>query len=148
MLKNKDAVRRILWKEMDEDDYFSHRLVGSIGLMKIIIGKLAIGFQQQQGQDIKNINNSKEEDAVPNINIDYAPMDQDQLQFVQECIKYYREGIRGKNKKILSNNDEVYDSNFRVTEITELIEDRKQRKVRLDDKFRKILKEKRTVTGG
>ena len=147
MSKNKNTVTRILWEEVEDDDFFAHRLVGAIELMKIIIGKLAIGLQQQE-QSIKNINNSNEEAVVSNINIENDQMDQHQLQFMHECIKYYREGISGKNKKILSSNDELYGDNFRVTEITELIEDRKQRKVRMDDSFRKILKEKRTVTGG
>lgn len=148
MPKNKSTVTRILWEEVEEDDFFAHRIVGAIGLMKVTIGKLTMALQQSQTQNIK-CNNDPEKESMPTkINADCYQLDELQIQFMNECMKYYSDRKNSKKKKILSCNDELYGNNFRLTEIAELTEERLQRKIKMEDSFIKILRNKRTVTGG
>lgn len=75
-------------------------------------------------------------------------MDELQIAYMSECAKYYSEEISSKRKKILTINDDYYGNDFKLTEVVDLVEERVERKVRLQSAFLKMLKPIRTVTRG
>lgn len=125
----RDTVSRILWKEVDEDDFFSHRVIGAVGLMQSIIAKQAIVLRK--------------------VKLDFIlHTSQEEIEFIAECVADYSEPLSVKKSKETSYEDELYGNDFRLSEVAELVVERVQRKLQFQEKFRKILQEKRTVTGG
>lgn len=148
MSKNEDTVSKILWNELDEDDYFSNRVIGAIGLMKIIIGKLTIALEQSRLNEAKDIHSDTKENMPTNTNADCLQMDELQIEYMSECAKYYYEENSSKRKKKLTTKDAYYGHELKLTELTDAVEERAQRKIRMQSAFLKMLKPKRTVTGG
>ena len=135
MRKIKLKISMIRCDEMHSDNYFAHRMIGAVELLKVLIGKQTIEIHQSNDNQNKiNVNVVRFEDK-----------------FIGEWIDKYNQSLKGIKRKILSHDDDEFGTDFSMYEIAELIKDREQRKIDLNLAFIEILKEnraQRTVTGG
>ena len=123
MDQNKFKDSLLMAREIYWDNYFAHRLIGSIGLMECIIAKQAVVLRKMK--------------------LDFIPhTSEEEIAFIAKCVSEYKGPLFVKECEEISYEDEMYGNDFSLSEIKELIEERGERKLEFQENFEKFFKKK------
>lgn len=143
--ENKIKCESLIMRDKMEDQYFAHQMTGDIFLAMEVVGKLTISQFQLQKRDPESI----QIDSMRTTISAYHPFNSIEIQFIIDCAKSVLSDKDWVKNKVGSYDSEGYGNNFSLSEIEELIEERKQRKVVLNQKLFKLMHPKKLpVTGG